>query len=306
MLNKKIQRSIDELREDNASGANELFLRTIDIIKNQMHLVENKEEDIKDLFFELAKGIINARPSMAPLINTIGYIINNIETYSSNNIINKIIDLVSYNAERNNKLLESFVYFFDNYYSKDIKIMLISYSSTIINLNVYLKDYGSELYVLESRPLYEGRRTAEILSQYMKTHLIIDAAIGKYIEDIDLVLIGVDSILNDGSIINKIGTYPLSIIAKENDIAVYAIADSFKYNLRSHFKEEVKITTKPIKEVYEKKIKSNLLRVHNYYFDITPAKYIKGIISDLGVLSPLEFVDKVKSVLPIDWFQSFL
>ncbi len=306
MLNEKIQKSINELREDNFSGAGELFIKAIDIIKNQMHLVKNKEEDIKDLFFTLAKEIINARPSMAPLINTIGYLIINVETYTSKHIIDKIIELVSYNAERNNKLMESFVYFFNNYYSKDINIMLISYSSTIINLMVYLKDYSRELYVLESRPQNEGHRTAEILSQYMKTHLIIDAAAGKYIENIDLVLIGADSVLKDGSIINKIGTNSLSILAKEHEIPVYAVADSFKYNLRSHFNQEVKITEKSVNEIYAKEIKSTLLRVHNYYFDITPAKYVKGIISDLGVLSPKEFVEKVKNVLPIDWFQEFL
>ena len=47
MLNKKIEVSIDELREHNSSGANDLFLKTIDIIKNQMHLVKDKYEDIE-------------------------------------------------------------------------------------------------------------------------------------------------------------------------------------------------------------------------------------------------------------------
>ena len=306
MIDQKIQKSINELKEDNHSGASEIFLKAIDIIKNQMHLIKNKDEDIKTLFLKLAKEIINARPSMAPLINTIGYFITNIELYTSKNVIDKIIELVSYNAERTNKLLNSFVYFFNNYYPKDIKIMLISYSSTIINVIVYLKDYNPEIYILESRPLNEGHRTAEILSQYMNTHLIIDAAIGKFIEDIDLVLIGADSILKDGSIINKIGTNPLAIVAKEHNIPVYAIVDSFKYNLRSHFNQKVIISKKQINEVYDKKIESNLMKVDNYYFDITPAKYIKGIISDLGVLTPVEFVEKAQNNLATDWFKEFI
>ena len=306
LLNKKIQKSITELREDNASGSNELFLKAIDIIKNQMLLIQDESEDVTELFLALALEIIKSRPSMASLINFIGYFVNDIELFTKKSVNGKIMDLVSYNAERNHKLLESFVYFFDNYYSKDIKIMSISYSSTLINLFVYLKDYGPELYILESRPLNEGHRSAEILSQYMKVNLIIDAAIGKCIKDIDLVLIGVDSILKDGAVINKIGTNPLSIIAYENDVAVYAVADSFKYNLRSHFNQEVEITTKPVNEVYDRKIRSSLMKVHNYYFDITPAKYIKGIISDQGVLSPSEFVEKAQKSLPVNWFQEFI
>ena len=84
--------------------------------------------------------------------------------------------------------------------------MLISYSSTIINLLLKSKKYNFEIYVSESRPLFEGQRVAETLSPYFKTHLIIDAAIGTFIDEIDLVLIGVDSILVDGSIVNKVGT----------------------------------------------------------------------------------------------------
>jgi len=306
MLDDKVQKALKELKEDTASGAQELFLKAIDIIKNQMLLVSDENKDIKPLFFELASEIIHARPSMAPLINSIGYIINNLKTYTRRNIIDKILNLVKFNAERRNKLMESFVYFFNSYYKRDIKIMLLSYSSSIINTLVYLKDYNSILYILESRPLCEGHRTAEILSQYFETYLIIDAAMGKYIDKIDLVLIGIDSILEDGSIINKIGTYPLAVVAKDNDIPVYGIADSFKYNLRSHFNQKVEIGKKPSKEVYDKKIRSNLLHVHNTYFDITPPKYIKGIISDLGVLSPEEFVEKAKSVLPVDWFQDYI
>ena len=94
-----------------------------------------------------------------------------------------------------------------------MQIMLISYSSTIITQLTGLKDYSLELFVLESRPLFEGRRTAEILSKYFKTHLIIDAAMGKFIKEVDFVLIGIDSIQKNGSIINKIGTYPLAVLA---------------------------------------------------------------------------------------------
>ncbi|MFW9877669.1 MAG: hypothetical protein ACFFG0_31670, partial [Candidatus Thorarchaeota archaeon] len=163
-----------------------------------------------------------------------------------------------------------------------------------------------EIFVLESRPLLEGRKTAETLSQYYKTHLIIDVALGKFIDQIDFVLIGVDSILKDGSIINKIGTYPLALVAKANDVAVYAVADSFKYNLRSHYDQKISIEKKSEFEIYERKIENKFLEIINYYFEIIPSKYITGIISEFGILSIKEFLEKVHQTLPFEWFKYFL
>jgi len=207
---------------------------------------------------------------------------------------------------RQERIEREFQTFISKNYKKNCKIMLISYSSTIINLLKNMKEFDIELYVLESRPLNEGQRTAENLSQYFKTHVLIDAATGRYIDEMDLVLFGIDSILKDGAIINKIGTFPLAVLARERGIGTYAVGDSFKYNLKSHYDLEVSIKPKPIEEVYRKPTSINNLMVNNYYFDITPPKYITGIISDLGILPPQKFLKKVVKILPIKWFQSFL
>jgi len=110
----------------------------------------------------------------------------------------------------------------------------------------------------------------------------------------------------EGSIVNKIGSYPLACIAAANNKDVYAVGDSFKYNLKSHYNQKIIVEQKPIYEVYSKKIKKELFKVHNLYFDITPSNYFKEIISDLGILAMPEFLEKVKNTLPLEWFKSFL
>ena len=301
-----IQELLKELREDNTSGANEFIDKALEIIKLQLNLTEDSQKDIKKELIYLARQIINARPSMAPLINTVGYFINDLETINKK-IIEERLALFYVEREKRKELLElNFQTFLEENKKSPLKLMLISYSSTVIDLLLKNKDLNFEIYVLESRPLFEGQRVAETLSTYYKTHLIIDAAIGAFIDEIDLVLIGVDSILKDGSIINKIGTFPLAVLAKTKNINVYAVCDSYKYNLKSHFGYSVLIAEKPIKEVYNKEISYKFLEVHNYYFDITPAKYISGIISDLGVLSTKEFIEIVKRSFPIEWFKYFI
>ncbi len=306
MINKKTFKEIDKLKKDNKSGANEFIDKALKIITSQLNYIEDQNEDITLPFLELSKEIIFSRPNMAPLIHTIGFLIHDLEIISKESLLFKISKLKKEREISFSNLALNFLSFLNSLQKDPLRLMLISYSSTIIDLLDKYEKTNLIIYILESRPLFEGYRVAELLSKKYETHLIIDAAMGKFLDRIDFVFIGVDSVLEDGSIINKIGTYPLTVLAKSINAQVYAICDSFKYNLLSHYGYEVKIEEKPIKEVYNKKIKQELLKVHNYYFDKTLPEYIDGVISDLGILTIKEFIEKVKNKFPIDWFEKFI
>ena len=299
-----IEAEINKIRNDNSSGAYELALKAINIIKNQIDLIKDPNKDIKDLIYKLSYKLINTRPSMAPLINSIGYILSSTDRFTKKSIASTIASYYKSQAIQKDSLEQNFNKLFMNTDISAPRIMLISYSSTILNLILKLKDRSFNFYVLESRPLLEGQKMAKQLSKHFKTHLIIDASMGKFITEIDLILIGIDSILKGGAIINKVGTYPLSVLAKSNGKPVYAVGDSFKYNLRSHFDLPVEIVKKPNNEVFEGLNPS--FQIENYYFDITPPEYIEGLISDLGILPIRDFVKTIEDVLPINWFKKFI
>ncbi|MFW9936465.1 MAG: translation initiation factor eIF-2B [Candidatus Thorarchaeota archaeon] len=305
-FNKFVLKELFDLKTDKNSGANELIDKAIRIVESELNFIKDPNQDIKSLMIKLFREIIDSRPSMAPLINTVGAIVTDLSSYSKNEILKRIRNFYQLREKINLNLEKSFRNFLSKYSTLRPKIMLISYSSTIINLLKKNEHQNFILYVLESRPLFEGRVVAENLSSSFETHLIIDAAMGKFIEEIDFVLIGIDSILKDGSIVNKVGTYPLACVAHENKKNVYAIGDSFKYNLKSHFNHQILIENKPFTEVYDKKIKNKLLDIYNYYFDITPPQYISKIISDLGVLTTQEFLENIKNALPLNWFKQFI
>jgi translation initiation factor 2B subunit (eIF-2B alpha/beta/delta family) len=301
-----IQKKLEDLRTDNTSGANELIDKALEIIKILLESIEEPNVDIKEELFTLAKNIIDSRPSMAPLINTIGFLIHDLEIMNKKILEERINQFYVDRTERQKALAQAFRTFFTNKKITAPKIMLISYSSTILNQLIENKDCNFEIFILESRPLLEGIRVAETLSSYFKTNLIIDAAMGKFIDQIDLILIGVDSVLKEGSIINKIGTFPLAVLANERNIDVYVVGDYFKYNLNSYYGKEIVIEEKPNKELYSDESQKELLKIHNYYFDITPPKFITGIISDLGILLMEEFLKLAKENLPIEWYEDFL
>lgn len=297
---------IRDLHLDKTSGASELIKAALEILKAQLDSIKNPYMDIKDIILELSRELLNVRPSMAPIINTLGYFFHDLKSYTKKDLLERYINFPQKREKRQNALLSYFHSFLNNYKGKHLNIMLISYSTTIIKCLKEAKTKNFTFYILEARPLLEGRRTAEILSSDFETHLITDSSMGKFIDSIDIVLLGIDSILRDGSIVNKIGSHPLACIAADNNKEVYAIGDSYKYNLKSHFGQEIIVEDKPIYEVYSKKIKKKLFHVHNYYFDTTPSKYLNGIISDLGVLAIPDFLKEVVNTIPLDWFKSFL
>ncbi len=306
MISKTILHMIHDLKTDKTSGASELIEFALEILEAYLHTIKDPNMDITEDILVLSKELFNVRPSMAPIINTIGYFIHDLEFFSKQTLLEKFKTFPAERLRIDDALTSAFHSFLERFEGKKLNVMLISYSTTIIK---HLKENTKNdftFYILESRPLFEGRRTAEILSSNFETHLITDSAMGKFIKKVDIVLLGIDSILRDGSIVNKIGSYPLACIAAANNKDVYAVGDSFKYNLKSHYNQKIIIETKPIYEVYSKKIKKELFKVHNFYFDITPSNYFKEIISDLGVLTTPEFLEKVKSTLPLEWFKSFL
>ncbi|MHA1195360.1 MAG: hypothetical protein ACTSRH_05885 [Promethearchaeota archaeon] len=296
---------IDKLRKDVDSGASEFIGKALEIIIYFLNQVPDESENIKDSFLKISKEIMDSRPSMAPLINTIGYLIQNLELINKKNIFNRITEFKKFKIKQERLLIANFKSFIENLEKDKPKIMLISYSSTIIKALNQLPSDSTELYVLESRPLMEGHKTAEILSKKFLTHLIIDAAMGKFIDSIDFVLIGIDSILRDGSIINKIGTYPLACMANYAEKSVVALGSIFKYNLKSHFGQKIIIVQKPVTEIYPKSSLTANLKVHNFYFDITPSNLINLIISEIGVLKVNQFLSKVINELNLEWYKNY-
>lgn len=308
-MNTEIKKKLDDLRQDNSSGASELINKSLHIIRSSLENVSEDGKDITEDIMELATQIIQSRPSMAPLINTIGFLIGNQTFITKKEISERLSQFSDYRKEQMESLRRHFSSLFDKLYTKDLGIMLISHSSTINTLFLEEKNRDIRFYVLESRPLLEGRNTAEFFSNDFKTNLIVDSAMGKFMKKIDIVLVGIDSILHDGSIVNKIGTYPLAVLAFEHNKRVYAVGDSFKYNLRSHFGQKIKIEKKSYKEIYkmkESRNKNDNLQIHNYYFDITPPNYITGIVSDIGIHSPSNFLKEIKKHIDLQWFTRFI
>jgi methylthioribose-1-phosphate isomerase len=154
---------------------------------------------------------------------------------------------------------------------------------------------GRQVQVLadETRPFLQGARltTWELQRDQIPVTLITDNMAGYFMSQgrVDLVLVGADRIAANGDVANKIGTYSLAILAKEHAVPFYVAAPLSTIDRTIATGAEIPIEQRPSDEVRlfgAQQIVSPEVEVENPAFDVTPARYIRGIITEAGVAMP--------------------
>ncbi len=172
------------------------------------------------------------------------------------------------------------------------------HSTNVVNALIYAKKKGKhfQVYNTETRPLFQGRRTAsELKKAGIKVTMFVDSAAAIAIEKenrkdkvhADKIFLGADALLSSG-IINKIGSGLISELAHFHKVPVYIIADSWKFT-----KKKIPIENRSLNEIWNSAPKN--IRIKNPAFEFVPKKYLTGIVSELGVLSYDKFVKRMKS-----------
>ena len=145
----------------------------------------------------------------------------------------------------------------------------------------------------ETRPRLQGARlTAWELSNEDIHHAVIaDNAAGYYMKkgEVDMVITGADRIAVNGDTANKIGTYEKAVLAKENNIPFYIAAPTSTIDINCESGDNIPIEEIDELEVLEVRgirLTPGSSHAKNPAFDVTPAKYIKGIITEKGIIEP--------------------
>jgi len=170
------------------------------------------------------------------------------------------------------------------------------HSTNVSNALIYSKKKGKkfEVYNTETRPLYQGRKTArELRKAGIKVTMFIDSALSVAIEKDNRndkiysskIFLGADALLKKG-IINKIGSNLIAKIGRMEKVPVYIIADSWKFSSKN-----VPIEQRKLNEVWNRAPKN--IRIKNPAFEFVPEKFITKIISEHGILGYGEFVRKI-------------
>jgi len=155
------------------------------------------------------------------------------------------------------------------------------------------KDQGKKIgvFVTETRPLLQGARLTawELRQEGIPVTLITDSMAGYFMQQskIDCVVVGADRIAANGDAANKIGTYTLAVLAKENKIPFYVAAPTSTIDLSLSSGDKIPIEERSRDEVTHIQgipIAPEGIGAANPAFDITPHIYITAIITERGII----------------------
>lgn len=151
--------------------------------------------------------------------------------------------------------------------------------------------------VTETRPLYQGRQTAEELADAgVAVELYVDAAARLALRGSDVMLIGADAIARDGTVLNKVGSGMIAAAADALDVPVYVVTHSWKFNPDARTGKAISLEHRDAGEVWRDA--PDGVDVENYAFERIDPAHITGIASELGVHAPAGFLDRVLDRYP--------
>jgi len=151
-----------------------------------------------------------------------------------------------------------------------------------------------QIYADETRPLLQGARltTWELMRRDIPVTLICDSMAGWVMKEkrVQAVVTGADRIAANGDAANKIGTYSVALLAKAHGIPFYVAAPSSTFDLSLPTGESIPIEERAPEEVtqgFGKQTAPDGVHVYSPAFDVTPAELIAAIVTERGVIRPV-------------------
>jgi methylthioribose-1-phosphate isomerase len=155
------------------------------------------------------------------------------------------------------------------------------------------KSKGISVVANETRPYLQGARLTawELVQEGIPCTLITDSMAGHLMSkgEVDVVVVGADRIAANGDVANKIGTYPLAVLAKRHGIPFYVAAPLSTFDPAIADGSRIPIEERPAAEVTgyrDTRWAPEGVTVRNPAFDVTPAELITGIICEKGIAYP--------------------
>ena len=317
-MNREINEVFEGIQTFRIQGATNIARAIIGVlIKYKDEIIEqseDKEEFIKSIK-NIAKKLAIAQPIESMAQNIIGFVIFDLQDPKVRNLADckkimeetttRLDDIIEGNEkkfiENGTKLIESMTK-----KTRPLNIFTHCYSSGVRSIleKTDNRNMDFKVFNIETRPVLQGRTAARKLSDVgINVTMCLDSAAPFIISnksgrelDIDLVLIGADSISLNGSAMNKTGGYSMSLSAFYEKIPVYIVTSLLKVKKGFGNFIDIPIETRSFKEVWpEAPMGVNIM---NLAFDSIPSEFITGFITEFGILKPEEIKDAIRKNYP--------
>ena len=277
---------VDAVRRDHTHGASYLGSRAVQIVGDAARLSDATNSD--DLFRDLLNVILRlqqAQPSMATLRNLLGRLLYRVDSKRAEPVsAEQLRQFIGVTVDAELSTVKQTL----NGVSKNClallgkrcKILTHSYSSTVRQVLELAFANGKQLevYATQSLPGSEGERLVnDLVSKGIRATLIPDPKELHEFPRVDLVLVGADSVMTDGSVVNKIGTRDISALSYSRSIPFYVVCETAKFSTIHFLGQPISLQGIP--------------------FDLTPCQFVTRIVSEMGELEPHDVERQIKSTL---------
>ncbi|MHA1105118.1 MAG: translation initiation factor eIF-2B [Promethearchaeota archaeon] len=171
----------------------------------------------------------------------------------------------------------------------DFIVMTHCHSSAVSAILLEAKKQGKDNFKVintETQPRLQGRKTAnKLLSAGIEVIHVVDSAMRWAVNhfEVDMIIVGADSITSEGTVLNKIGTRLLALVAHEEHVPFYVASQLLKYNPDTTLGILEKIEMREPKEIWDYKHKN--LTILNPAFETVSRRYIDGLITEAGIFA---------------------
>jgi ribose 1,5-bisphosphate isomerase len=271
-----LEERIAMVRNDREHGSRWLVHETISILYDLATEPTSSPDELKRAGEELAR----ARPAMAALAGAVRRILS----------ATGGLEGMAHEAARLLKEYDSAPEHITGYARPLLygTVMTHSLSGTVLAVLSACLQQIDQVIVLEGRPRYEGRQVALELSKAggSSITLITDTQADIFLPQCHAVVVGADSILANGDVLNKAGTALLGWAARGHRIPFYVLCETLKISPHTWSGDLAQLEEKEATEVLEQPIPG--ITARNFYFDRTPARLVTGVITEQGILGRRE------------------
>jgi ribose 1,5-bisphosphate isomerase len=298
-----VEVTAEKIRRIEVQGARNVAIAAIQAL--QILAKQTKAETKPQLLSELknAQALFSSARETEPLMrNAMRYIIN--QTQKAPTLkVEALRQAVIENAERFLKDLNTSRERAAEIGAKRISdgsvVLTHCHSSTVTRMLAKAKADGVDFRVIctETRPAYQGRITAkELVNLGINTTFIVDSAARTFMGEVDIVVVGADAITSEGNVVNKIGTGGISVLAHEARKPFYVVSELLKFDPETLGGQCEKIEQRNPAEVWAEAPPK--LIVKNPAFDVTPSRYIHGLVCEEGIIAPQSIIQVMREKYP--------
>ena len=298
-----IRSTAEKIRKLQVQGARNVAIAAVKAIQNMAEQTKAKNKAAFLTELKEAQTIFSASRETEPLMrNAIRWIITQAQTANTEEV-GELSQVVISSASQFLNDLEATRERTAEIGAKRILdgsvVFTHCHSSTVTRLLAKAKADGKNFKVIctETRPAFQGRITArEMVELGVETTFIVDSAARTFMGNVDVVIVGADGITSEGNVVNKIGSSAIAVLASEARVPFYVVSELLKFDSATLSGECEKIEQRNSAEVWNE-APAKLL-VCNPAFDVTPNRYIHGLICEEGIIAPQSIVQVMQRRYP--------